>query len=121
MNFDSLRTLYAHGLAHGLPKLERVRQVCDGCLISKQRRAPFPTAATFRATSWLYLVHGDICVPILPPTHGGKKYFLLLIDDMSRYMWLFLLISKSEAPATIKRFKAGSGGGDCLQAARSPH
>lgn len=90
-----------------MPKLERVRQVCDGCLISKQRRVPFPTAATFRATSRLDLVHGNICVPISPPTHGGKKYFLLLIDDMSRYMWLFLLTSKSEAPATIKRFKAG--------------
>lgn len=36
-----------------------------------------------------------------------KKYFLLLIDDMSRYMWLYLLTSKSKAPATIKRFKVG--------------
>lgn len=39
--------------------------------------------------------------------HGSKKYFLLLIDDLTHYMWLFLLTSKSEAPATIKCFKAG--------------
>ncbi|KAL5225530.1 hypothetical protein ABZP36_012169 [Zizania latifolia] len=35
----------------------------------------------------LYLVHGDLCGPITPATPDGKKYFLLLVDDWSRYMW----------------------------------
>ena len=104
LNFDALRSLASRGMARDIPTLERVTQVCDGCLIGKQRRAPFPTAALHRATGRLDLVHGDICGPITPSPHGGKKYFLLLIDDLTRYMWLFLLTSKSEAPATIKRF-----------------
>ena len=40
----------------------------------------------------------------MPATNGGRRYFLLLIDDCSRYMWLQLLMSKDEA-AAIKKFK----------------
>ena len=53
----------------------------------------------------LELVHGDLCGPITPDTNGDRRYFLLLMDDCSRYMWLKLLTSKDEATATIKKFK----------------
>lgn len=70
----------------------------NGVLRSRRRRA--------RAQDQLELVHGDLCGPITPATPGGKRYFLLLVDDFSRYMWLMLLTSKDEAPAAIKRFQA---------------
>jgi hypothetical protein len=54
----------------------------------------------------LGLVHADLCGPIDPPTPGGKKYFLLLVDDHSRYMWIFLLASKDQASPAIKKFQA---------------
>ena len=54
----------------------------------------------------LDLVHGDICGPITPTTPSGNRYFLLLVDDMSWYMWLCLLASKDQAPVAIRRFKA---------------
>ncbi|XP_039851483.1 uncharacterized protein LOC120709931 [Panicum virgatum] len=59
-----------------------------------------------RAVDVLDLVHGDICGPITPMTLSGNRYFLLLVNDMSRYMWLCLLASKDQAPAAIRRFKA---------------
>jgi len=40
------------------------------------------------------LVHTDLCGPITPATPGGKKLFLLAIDDVSTYMWLVLLATK---------------------------
>ena len=54
----------------------------------------------------LELVYGDLCGPITPATNGGRRYFLLLVDDCSRYMWLQLLTSKDEAAVAIKKFKA---------------
>ena len=42
-------------------------------------------------------MHGDLCGQITPPTPGGKEYFLLIVDDYSRYMWLELIARKSEA------------------------
>ncbi|WVZ58489.1 hypothetical protein U9M48_008761 [Paspalum notatum var. saurae] len=53
----------------------------------------------------LELVHGDLCGPVTPSTPSGNKYFLLLVDDLSRYMWLMLLSTKDQAAATIMRFK----------------
>ena len=65
----------------------------------------FPKAAKYRAEDALELVHGDLCGPITPATYGGRRYFLLLMDDCSRYMWLQLLTSKDEASVAIKKFK----------------
>ena len=53
----------------------------------------------------LELIHGDLCGPIMLGTNGGQRYFLLLVDDCSHYMWLQLLTSKDEAVAAIKKFK----------------
>ena len=107
LNFDALRKLAQDGMVRGMPLVEHADQVCDSCLVGKQRRAPFPMEANYRADYRLDLVHGDLCGPILPPTHGGKRYFLLLVDDKSRYMWIVLLSRKDEAPAAIKRWQAG--------------
>jgi hypothetical protein len=104
MHFDALRRL-AHGdMVHGLPLLDEVEQLCDACLAGKHKCAPFPRRAYNRAAEPLGLVHADLCGPIDPPTPGGKRYFLLLVDDHSRYMWIFLLASKDQASAAIKKF-----------------
>jgi len=93
-------------MVRGLPLIEHAGELCDSCLAGKQRRLPFPKKASYRAGDTLELVHGDLCGPITPATHGGRRYFLLLVDDCSRYMWLHLLSSKDEAPAVIKEFQA---------------
>ena len=81
-------------------------ELCDSCLVGKQRRLPFPKAAKYRAADALELIHGDLCGPITSATNGGRRYFLLLVDDCSRYMWLQLRTSKDKAVEAIKKFKA---------------
>jgi hypothetical protein len=83
-----------------------VEQFCDVCLLTKQRRLPFPQQSSFRAKERHELVHGDLCGPVTPATPGGRRYFLLLIDDLSRYMWVVVLGSKGEAADTIKLAQA---------------
>jgi hypothetical protein len=53
--------------------------------------------AKYRATEPLELIQGDICGPITPAMLGGKHYFLLLVDEFSRYVWIVLLKTKEEA------------------------
>jgi hypothetical protein len=48
-------------------------------------------------------MHGDLCGPITLATLGGRCYFLLLIDDLSRYMWVMVLGSNGEAADAIRR------------------
>jgi hypothetical protein len=37
LNFRSLGTLSAEGMVNGMPQLKQVEQVCDGCMIAKQK------------------------------------------------------------------------------------
>nr|GEV32939.1 hypothetical protein [Tanacetum cinerariifolium] len=53
----------------------------------------------------LELVHGDLCRPISPPTPTRNRYFVLLVDDYSRVMWVYLLKTKDEALEVFKNFK----------------
>jgi hypothetical protein len=53
----------------------------------------------------LELVHGDLCGSIVPTTPSDNWYFLLFIDDCSRFMWLCTLRSKDQATGTIKQFQ----------------
>lgn len=94
IGFDALAKLEHEDMVHGLPKIERGGELCDSCLAGKQRRHAFPQKAKYCAEGLLDLVHDDLCRPIMPATHGGRRYFLLLVDDCSRYMWLRLLTSK---------------------------
>jgi hypothetical protein len=51
-------------------------------------------------------VHGDLCGPVTLATPGGRRYFLLLVDDLSRYMWVMVLGSKGEAADAIRCVQA---------------
>ena len=60
----------------------------------------------FRVKRPLELVHADLCGPIMPQTPGGKRLFLLAVDDKSLYMWLILLPSKDAAATALQRLQA---------------
>ena len=108
LNFRSLSDLGAKQMVEGLPLIRRLEQVCDDCALCKHHRKLFPSMSAYRAQSNLELTHGDLCGPITPRTPGGKSYFLLIMDDYSRYMWLELLATKDEALSYIKSFKSAA-------------
>jgi len=105
INFQSLRKLSQENMVEGLPKIECKEGVCRGCMVGKQRRSSFPDEADFRANKELELIHGDLCGPINPATPAGNKYFLLLVDDFSRYMWIQLIQTKDKAFFAFKEVK----------------
>ena len=106
VGLENLKLMVNKKLVTGLPAFEVEKETCGSCLRGKQTRKPFPQASSFRATSILELIHGDLCGPITPHTAGGNRYVFVLIDDHSRYMWSILMKEKSEAFTKFKRFKA---------------
>jgi transposase InsO family protein len=107
IGYDALRQLSHRDMVSGLSEIED-RQTCDTCILTKQRRAPFPAKAKFKADAALDLVHGDLCGPITPATPGGHRFFLLLVDDATRFMSIKLLTTKSDVVASIKAIKAAT-------------
>ncbi|GKB16092.1 zinc finger, CCHC-type containing protein [Tanacetum coccineum] len=105
VNFNSLKFMSDKNLIEGMPKMYTQTLPCEGCLVGKQTRKTYPPHTSFRANKRLELVHGDLCGPISPPTPTGNRYFMLLVDDYSRVMWVYLLKTKDEALEVFKNFR----------------
>jgi hypothetical protein len=68
---------------------------CHNCLQSKQPRKPHK-AAEERNLAPLELIHSDLCEMNGVLTKGGKRYFMILIDDATRFCYVYLLKNKDE-------------------------
>jgi hypothetical protein len=55
-------------------------------------------------------VHGDLCGPISQATPKGNKYFLLLVDAPSGYMWVVMIPFKDRAATAINDIQAWAEG-----------
>ncbi|KAM2583718.1 hypothetical protein TB2_044793 [Malus domestica] len=78
---------------------------CDVCPVAKQTRLPFPLSSTSSLQPF-ELIHCDIWGPHRLPSSSGARYFLTIVDDYSRFTWLFLMNLKSETQEKIKLFFA---------------
>nr|GEZ12847.1 retrovirus-related Pol polyprotein from transposon TNT 1-94 [Tanacetum cinerariifolium] len=58
----------------------------------------------FASNKPLYLLHMDLCGPMRVESINGKRYVLVVVDDYSRYTWVFFLHSKDEASEVIISF-----------------
>ncbi|GJR06488.1 zinc finger, CCHC-type containing protein [Tanacetum coccineum] len=105
LNFDDINKMTRKGLVEGIPRINHAGQICDACLLGKHSRTPFPNQAKFRSKNPLDLVYGDLCGPIIPATHSGKKFIFLLVDDCTRFMWAYFLTTKDQAFSTFKEFR----------------
>ncbi|KAM1223589.1 hypothetical protein ACFX2G_043549 [Malus domestica] len=106
LNLRSLKQLRENEMVHGLPHLENIDGVCEGCQFGKQHRDWFPKEKAWRASSPLELIHTDLCGPMQNESIAGNKYFMLLIDDYTRMSWVYFLRQKSEALTCFKKFRA---------------
>jgi hypothetical protein len=65
------------------------------CVQSKQPRKPHK-AAEERNLAPLELIHSDLCEMNGVLTKGGKRYFMTLIDDATRFCYVYLLKTKDK-------------------------
>ncbi|GJU58446.1 zinc finger, CCHC-type containing protein [Tanacetum coccineum] len=87
LNFDDINKMTRKGLVEGIPRINHAGQICDACLLGKHSRTPFPNQAKFRSKNPLDLVYGDLCGPISPATHSGKKFIFLDVRFMETKPW----------------------------------
>jgi hypothetical protein len=73
--------------------------LCHACQLGFHVRLPFPTSSS-RATCIFYLIHYDVWTsPVI--SISGYKYYLLILDDFSHYLWTFPLRQKSDTFPTL--------------------
>jgi hypothetical protein len=74
------------------------------CVQSKQPRKPHKTAERHLAP--LELIHSDIYEINGVLAEDGQRYFMTIIDDVSRYCYIYLLKTKGDALNCFKIYKA---------------
>ena len=76
--------------------------VCGPCQLGKQTKAKHPDTQTSAKSRPLELLHLDLMGLTRTESLDGKRYIMVVEDDFTRYTWVILLRSKSNAPEHIK-------------------
>ncbi|WOH00045.1 hypothetical protein DCAR_0519401 [Daucus carota subsp. sativus] len=68
---------------------------CEVCFRAKHPRDKFPLSEN-KASRIFEKVHCDLWGPYRHPSSCGARYFLTIVDDFSRAVWIYLLVDKTE-------------------------
>jgi hypothetical protein len=59
---------------------------CIFCQLGKQPALPFKNSESIASASF-DLIHYDVWGPSHVPSMSGSRYFVIFVDDFSRYTW----------------------------------
>nr|GEW79729.1 putative ribonuclease H-like domain-containing protein [Tanacetum cinerariifolium] len=105
LNFDTINDLAKKDLVSGLPKFKYAKEnLCPSCEQGKSKRASHPPKPVPNSKQRLHLLHMYLCGPMQVASINGKWYVLVIVDDYSRYTWVYFLRTKDETPEVIKYF-----------------
>lgn len=76
---------------------------CQSCQLAKQHALSFHKSTSVTSAPF-DLVHSDIWGPAPTATMGGSRYFVIFVDDFSRYTWLYILKNRSQLQQTYYDF-----------------
>jgi hypothetical protein len=97
LSFDLLCRLSGLGLLRGLHLLKFESDlVCAPCHHGKMIADSHSSVNTVMTEHHGQLLHMDIVGPSRVRSMGDKRYVLVIIDDYSRYSWVFFLESKDK-------------------------
>ena len=69
---------------------------CEECVLGKAKKLPYPKAV-HTSTKPLHYAHSDLWGPAQQKSIGGGKYYMCIIDDFPKKVWIYILKVKSEA------------------------
>nr|CAH66640.1 OSIGBa0140A01.8 [Oryza sativa] len=79
-------------------------RVCSACQAGKQVGNPHPIKNIMTTTRPFELLHMDLFRPVAYISIGDNKYGFVIVDDFSRFTWVYFLHDKSEAQDVFKHF-----------------
>ncbi|GJU58450.1 gag-pol polyprotein [Tanacetum coccineum] len=98
LNFGTINHLTKNDIVDRLQKLKYNKDhLCSACEQGKSKKASLLPKLVSSTESKLKLLHIDLCGPMRVASINGKKYILVIVDDYSRYTWVYFLRTKDEA------------------------
>jgi hypothetical protein len=106
LNFRYMQQISKQILVDSLPDIHFSKGVCEGCVLRKHPQEKFSKGKSQRSSTPLYLIHSDLMGPFLHPSINKVRFFLIFVDDLSRFTWIYFLRKKYEVFQHLKDFKA---------------
>ena len=78
--------------------------LCDVCERAKHKRSTYSSQNIERRKYPFQLLYLDVWGPAPSPDLHGFRWFLIIVDDFSRFTWTYLLRLKSEVTMKFKHF-----------------
>uniref|UniRef100_A0A2N9GP84 Integrase catalytic domain-containing protein n=1 Tax=Fagus sylvatica TaxID=28930 RepID=A0A2N9GP84_FAGSY len=78
---------------------------CKHCLAGKMHQLPFPISNKI-STAPFALVHADLWGPAPITSSTGFRFYLVLVDDFTKFTWTYLLKHKSDTYQVFTQFQA---------------
>jgi hypothetical protein len=100
VSVQKLRSLISSGF---LGQIKHDSVDCVSCQLAKQPALSFNNSDSFSHASF-DLIHSDIWVPSPTTTVCGSKYFIIFVDDFSRYIWIYLMHNHSKLTQIYRTF-----------------
>jgi transposase InsO family protein len=105
VGIKQLNKFIKHDLVRGLKDVTFEKdKLCSACQAEKQVCNTHPKKSmmsTSKAFEWL---HMDLFGPTTYTSIGGNKYGFVIMDDFTRYTWVFFHVDKSDVFAIFKTF-----------------
>jgi hypothetical protein len=79
-------------------------KLCSSCQAGKQMTNTHPNKNQMSTHRPLELLHLDLFGPTSFVSMGGNSYCLVIVDDYSRFTWVYFLWDKSNVFETFKSF-----------------
>jgi hypothetical protein len=83
-------------------------RVCSAYQAGKQVGVPHPSKSIVTTIKPFEFLHMDLFGPVAYISIGGNKYDFVIVDDYSRFTWVFFLHDKSVVQETFKNFQKES-------------
>ena len=79
------------------------KSICVSCQLGKSKQLPF-SASSRESTAPLELIHSNVW-STSTSSLSGCLYYVIFIDDFTRFCWLYPISNKSDVYATFVKFK----------------
>jgi hypothetical protein len=77
---------------------------CQHCLAGKMHKLPFSISVP-KSEFPLHVLHADLWGPAPIQSYNGFRYYLVIVDDYTKFCWVYLLKNKSDTFTTFQQFK----------------
>ncbi|KAM1047539.1 hypothetical protein ACFX2C_026882 [Malus domestica] len=85
--------------------LDKSPHLCSACIRGKMTRQPFPSKCN-KSSVPFEKVHTDVWGPSPTVSLEGYRYYVIFVDECTRFTWIFPLVNKSDVYTVFVKFHA---------------